>query len=86
MSQNTIVDGQGKILIPDPPAARVLFQTTRLAWLWLLIRIYLGYSWLTSGWGKITGSVWATGVPLRGFWENAVASPEAGRPAIAYDW
>ena len=63
-----------------------MFQTTRFTWLWLAIRLYLGYSWLTSGWGKITNPAWATGEPLRGFWENAVRIPEAGRPAIAFDW
>ena len=86
MSEKSIVDRQGQVLIPDPPLAFALFQTTRFAWLWLILRVYLGYSWLTSGWGKITNPAWATGAPLRGFWENAVAVPETGRPAIAFDW
>jgi thiosulfate dehydrogenase [quinone] large subunit len=86
MTENTIVGEKGQILVEDPPIARALFQTTRFAWLWLIIRVYLGYQWLTSGWGKITNPAWATGQPLRGFWENAVAIPEAGRPAIAFDW
>ncbi len=86
MAEKTIVDRQGKILIPDPPTAFALFQTTRFAWLWLVIRSYLGYTWLTSGWGKINNPAWRTGAPLRGFWENAVAIPETGRPAIAFDW
>jgi thiosulfate dehydrogenase [quinone] large subunit len=86
MSENKIVDEKGTILIPDPPIAQALFQSTRFAWLWLIIRVYLGYSWLTSGWGKITNPAWAGGEPLRGFWTNAVAIPEGGRPAIAFDW
>ena len=86
MSEKTIVDQQGQVLIPDPPLAFALFQTTRFAWLWLILRVYLGYSWLSSGWGKITNPAWATGGPLRGFWENAVVVPETGRPAIAFDW
>jgi thiosulfate dehydrogenase (quinone) large subunit len=86
MSENTIVDKQGQILIPDPPIAQALFQTTKFAWLWLVIRLYLGYNWLTPGWGKITNPDWRTGGPLSGFWENAVAIPEGGRPAIAFDW
>ncbi len=86
MTERTVVDEKGQILIPDPPIAHALFQTTRFAWLWLAVRLYLGYSWLTSGWGKITNPAWATGEPLRGFWENAVRIPEAGRPAIAFDW
>lgn len=86
MTEETMVDQEGNILIPDPPIAQILFQSTRFAWLWLIIRVYLGYSWISSGWGKITNPAWATGEPLRGFWQNAVAIPEAGRPAIAFDW
>ena len=86
MTEKPMVGKQGQILIPDPPLAFALFQTTRFAWLWLILRVYLGYSWLTSGWGKITNPGWATGAPLRGFWENAVAVPETGRPPIAFDW
>jgi thiosulfate dehydrogenase [quinone] large subunit len=86
MTEKTVVNSRGQILIRDPRIAFTLFQTTRFAWLWLIIRLYLGYNWLTSGWGKITNPAWATGQPLRGFWENAVQIPEAGRPAIAFDW
>ena len=86
MAEKSIVNKQGQVLVPDPPIAFALFQTTRFAWLWLIIRVYLGYTWLVSGWGKITNPAWQTGGPLRGFWENAIAIPETGRPAIAFDW
>ena len=86
MTAKMIVDNRGQVLIPDPPIARSLYQTTKFAWLWLVIRLYLGYSWITSGWGKITNPAWRTGGPLRGFWENAVSIPETGRPTIAFDW
>ncbi|MFN2135984.1 MAG: DoxX family protein [Candidatus Promineifilaceae bacterium] len=86
MNDKRIVDDQGVILIPDPPIARTLFQTTKFAWLWLIIRVYLGYSWLSSGWGKFTNPAWAGGEPLRGFWTNAVSIPEGGRPPITFDW
>jgi thiosulfate dehydrogenase (quinone) large subunit len=74
--------------IPNPPFARDLFGNTRWAWLWLIARIYVGYTWLTSGWGKVTDPAWMeTGLALRGFWERAVAVPDApARPAIAFDW
>jgi thiosulfate dehydrogenase [quinone] large subunit len=77
---------RGAVYVPDPPFARALFSTTRFAWLWLLVRLYVGWQWLESGWGKISGGVWASGEPLRGFWANAVQIPESGRPTIAYDW
>jgi thiosulfate dehydrogenase [quinone] large subunit len=86
MATKDIVNRQGEIIIPDPPIARLLFASTRSAWFWLLIRLYLGYEWLESGWGKVSGGTWASGDALRGFWTNAVAIPEGGRPAIAFDW
>lgn len=65
-----------------------LLNSTRWAWLWLIIRLYVGYSWLTSGWSKITNPAWTqTGAALKGFWERAVIIPEApARPAIVFNW
>src|SRR5216683_472631 len=41
--------------IPEPPIARFLFADTRMAWFWLLVRLYVGYQWLTAGLDKLTG-------------------------------
>ncbi len=75
-------------VITDPPFVVDLFSNTRWSWLWLLLRLYLGYQWLTSGLGKLGNPGWTqTGEALRGFWERAVAVPDApARPAIAFDW
>lgn len=35
--------------IPEPLVARFLFADTRMAWFWLIVRLYLGYEWLTAG-------------------------------------
>lgn len=72
---------------PDPPYVQTLFSSARFAWLWTLIRLYVGWSWLTAGWGKVQNPAWVeTGMAVRGFWANAVAIPENGRAAITYDW
>nr|BBH92357.1 hypothetical protein KTA_05560 [Thermogemmatispora argillosa] len=47
--------------IPEPPLARFLFADTRMAWLWLLVRLYVGYEWLTAGLEKLTGYNFAFG-------------------------
>ena len=74
-------------IIQDPPLARFLFSDTRFSAVWLVIRVLIGYSWLTSGWGKLNNPAWMqTGEALKGFWTNAAAIPEAGRPAISFDW
>jgi thiosulfate dehydrogenase [quinone] large subunit len=71
--------------VEDPPIARLLFTDTRLAWLWLPLRVWVGWSWLQSGWGKFQNPDWiATGTALRSFWERAVAVDP--RPVIAFEW
>jgi thiosulfate dehydrogenase [quinone] large subunit len=88
MSTNQkIVNAQGGVVIPDPPIARMLFSSTRLSWLWLIVRVYLGWQWLSAGWGKFNNPAWRdTGEALKGFWTKAIIIPEGGKPAIAYDW
>ena len=74
-------------LIQDPPLARFLFDDTRSSWLWLLLRLWLGYKWIDAALHKIDNPAWVqTGVALKGFWTGAVTIPETGRPAIAFDW
>lgn len=75
-------------LISDPPAASSFFGSPKWSWLWLIARVYVGYTWITSGWEKLSNPAWTqTGAALKGFWERAVAIPEApARPAIAFDW
>ncbi len=48
----------------------------------------MGYTWITSGWGKVTNPAWVqTGEALKGFWARAVALPEApARPLITFGW
>lgn len=73
--------------LQDPPLARLLFSDTRLAGLWLVVRLWLGWQWFQAGWNKLGNPGWMdTGVAIQKFWERAVAIPEQGKPAIAYDW
>ena len=79
---------QRNLTITDSPVARALFSDTRWAWLWLIVRLYIGYTWLTSGWGKLNNPAWVqTGEALKGFWQRAVAIPEApAKPLITFGW
>src|SRR5215213_7820407 len=73
------------LVLEDPPIARTLFGDTRLAWVWLPLRLYLGYSWLTSGWAKFQNPNWTvTGEALRAFWLNGVRIEP--KPVIAVEW
>jgi thiosulfate dehydrogenase [quinone] large subunit len=73
--------------VEGPAFARFLFSNTRAGLFWLPIRLFLGFSWLVSGWGKATGEGWLDGgSALLGYWQNAVTIPDEGRPPITYDW
>lgn len=74
-------------ILDNPRWVTALFSSTEMAWVWLIARVYLGWAWLQSGWGKVTSDAWMVeGSAIRGYWERAVAIPETGRPAITYDW
>ena len=81
-------DWKSVATISDPPFVSSLFGNTRWAWLWLIARLYVGYTWLTSGLGKVGSPAWMeTGAALKGFWEQAVQVPASpARPLIAFDW
>jgi hypothetical protein len=51
----------GRVRLQDPPIARFLFQSSAAAWLWLILRLLVGYQFLTSGWGKFSGGKWLDG-------------------------
>ena len=51
--------------IEGPAFARYLFGNSRAGILWLSIRLFIGFSWLESGLGKITNPEWTNGAALR---------------------
>ena len=63
----------GRMLLHDPPIARFLFQSTAASWLWLVVRLFVGYQFLTSGWGKLAGGKWldGSGGSILTYWQNA---------------
>jgi thiosulfate dehydrogenase [quinone] large subunit len=77
-----------EVEVEGPAFARYLFANSRAGLFWLPIRLFLGFSWLTSGWGKATGEGWLDGgSSLLAYWERAVTIPDApARPPISYDW
>jgi thiosulfate dehydrogenase [quinone] large subunit len=74
-------------LLENPRWLTLLFSSTEYAWVWLIVRIYLGISWLESGWHKLFDDAWmGNGSAVQSFWTRIVAVPEQGRPPIVYDW
>lgn len=73
--------------VQDPPIAHFLFSDVRMSWVWLILRVWLGYQWLEAGLHKFSDPKWVqTGVALKGFWTGAIAVPENGKAPIAFDW
>ena len=80
--------GSTTLQIAEPPIARFLFADTRLAPLWAIIRIYLGYEWLVAGWGKLTNpaGVWVgakAGTAVAGFITGALAKTAGDHPDVS---
>jgi thiosulfate dehydrogenase [quinone] large subunit len=75
-----------QIQIDEPPIAQLLFADTRLAWFWLLVRLYAGYEWLMAGLEKFGSPVWTgakTGTAIAGFVRGALAKTAGVHPDVA---
>lgn len=57
-------DPRGPVYFEEPAFARWLFGSSTAAWIWLVARLWLGWEWLQSGWGKVFGG----NITLR-FWD-----------------
>lgn len=78
----------------EPPWARWLFASSTAAWIWLPVRLYLGYEWLTAGWSKVAGEgapAWTganAGAAVTGFAQGALAKTGGDHPDVTgwYGW
>ena len=63
-----------------------LFADRRMAWLWLVVRLYVGWVWLEAGWEKVWNPAWAgdqAGAALSGFMKGALAKTVGEHPDVA---
>lgn len=70
------------IVIPENPVSNFLFNNTRSGLIWLVVRLYLGYAWVTAGWGKVTNPKWVgaeAGTGLTGFINGAIGKAADGK-------
>jgi thiosulfate dehydrogenase [quinone] large subunit len=63
------------VTVSDPPLARALLGSTRAGLLWLPVRVYLGYQWLSAGLGQLRDPAWMDGSRVLAFWWDAVDGP-----------
>jgi len=71
--------------VTEPPFVQKLFGDRRLAFIWLLPRLYLGYQWFDASQHKIADPKWVqTGEALKGFWQSVVVTQP--KPVAYFDW
>jgi len=89
MSRNVRLEGR-RVVVPENPLSQFLFSDTRSAWFWLIVRLYLGYTWLNAGWHKITSPKWTgaeSGAAIQGFVNGALLKAEEGKDVTGwYGW
>lgn len=76
---------------PSPYWANLLFTDTKFAWLWLLLRLYIGWEWLSAGYAKFMSSAWIgeqAGTAITGFLNQALQKTSGAHPDVAswYAW
>jgi thiosulfate dehydrogenase (quinone) large subunit len=71
--------------IPEPSITRFLFADTRMAPVWLVLRLWLGYQWLHAAWGKWVEGGWVgsgAGGAVKGFAQGAIAQTTGEHPQV----
>ncbi len=62
-----------------------IFTDSRMAYFWLIVRIYVGWQWLEAGWAKVSNPLWTgwhAGAPLSGFMNSALAKATGTHPDV----
>jgi thiosulfate dehydrogenase [quinone] large subunit len=71
--------------IPENPVSKFLFSSSKMAWFWLLVRVYVGYQWFEAGWGKLHNPAWVgdkAGTALGGFIQGALGKVGGAHPDV----
>lgn len=74
------------IIVRESPVSRYLFSNTAFSWFWLIVRVYLGWQWLSAGWGKYTNPAWngdSAGSALTGFVQGALQKTGGAHPDVS---
>lgn len=64
-----------RYIIEQSAIPHLFFSSTKSSLLWLVVRIYVGWEWLSAGWDKINNPAWvgdSSGAALTGFVQGAL--------------
>lgn len=75
----------------EPQISKFLFASPYLAPVWAVLRIWLGWQWLSSGWGKVNNPAWIgenAGAAITGYLNGALARAGGEAPSVTgwYAW
>ncbi len=73
------------VQLRESRTAHFLFADPRASYLWLVVRIWVGWQWLEAGYGKVTNPVWVgdkAGVAIGGFVQGALEKASGEHPAV----
>ena len=73
--------------IEESPFSHFFLANTGMAWFWLIVRLYLGWEWLTAGWDKVHNPAWAggeAGAALNGFIQGALSKTGGPHPDVQW--
>ncbi len=78
---------QGRFVkrLEDPKIARALFSKVKWAWIWIPLRLYAGWQWLTAGWNKLGNPAWTgsnAGAAVSGFVRGALEKTGGAHPDV----
>ncbi|MEJ2667323.1 MAG: DoxX family protein [Deinococcales bacterium] len=70
---------------PEPGVSRLLFASHIMAPVWTVVRLYLGYQWLSAGWEKLHDPAWVgagAGTGVSRFLRGALGKVGGEHPAV----
>jgi thiosulfate dehydrogenase [quinone] large subunit len=91
MTKNQINPKRFVLRLEEPPVSQALFGEVRWAWIWLIVRLYVGWQWLQAGLGKLGNPAWTgdqAGAALSGFVNGALEKTSGAHPDVQawYAW
>lgn len=72
--------------VEESSVGHFLYSSSKSAFLWLVVRVYLGYEWFMAGWEKLHNPAWvgdSAGTALQGFINGALAKSVCAPGAAA---
>ena len=74
-----------KIFVAESPLSKFIFADSRVAWFWLIVRLYVGWEWVSAGWEKVTSPAWfgaQSGTALQGFLKGSLTQASGAHPNV----